>query len=62
MYLACKERNKEYDSNEVAYHILWFLLMATSAMNPILYAFRSTNFRNGFRSIIFYYFSSIVRS
>lgn len=62
MYLACKERNTEYDSNEVAYHILWFLLMATSAMNPILYAFRSTNFRNGFRSIIFYYFSSIVRS
>lgn len=62
MYLACKERNTEYDSNEVAFHILWFLLMATSATNPILYAFRSTNFRNGFRSVIFYYFSSIVRS
>ena len=62
IYLACKEQNTEYDSNEVTYQILWFLLMATSAMNPILYAFRSTNFRNGFRSIIFYYFSFILGS
>ena len=52
MYLACTEHEADITMHEMCYQFLWFLLMATSTLNPILYAFRSTNFRNGFRRII----------
>ena len=52
MYLACTKQKTEADVHEISYQVLWFLLMATSSLNPVLYAFRSTNFRNGFRRIM----------
>lgn len=52
MYLACTEQTAESNMHKISYQILWFLLMATSSLNPVLYAFRSTNFKNGFRRII----------
>ena len=39
--------------NIVAEEILYFLFFCSSCLNPVLYAFRSTNFQQGFKRIIF---------
>ena len=52
MYLACTGNNPDAPVYGLTYQFLWFVLMATSALNPAFYAFRSSNFREGFRRII----------
>ena len=52
MYLAGTVSKPEAATHELTYHFLWFFLMATSALNPIVYAFRSSNFRDGFRRVV----------
>ena len=39
--------------NIVVGDILYFLFFCSSCLNPVLYAFRSTNFQQGFKRIIF---------
>lgn len=52
LHVACTGNNPTAPVYGLTYQLLWFVLMATSALNPAFYAFRSSNFREGFRRII----------
>lgn len=53
VYLLIQERNviiMNYETHNLLLKVCEFLLVCSCTLNPILYAFQSSNYRNGFRN------------